>query len=720
MNASLPSSHKFSYRAAIKVSLLTIATMVALSTSSSIYAQIYPEEHASHHPGSNGATVALPKGTETKTDASSKTTAAPANSMTQMMQQMMPMMMQMMAPASTITNQPAAALPTGTETKFGTMPAVTAPPATPTMSPSEHASHHPDSTGAAAVANPMAQMMAPSNATSGPPGCCGLMATGGKPFYPSLMDFPALTDKARKYIQSEAIARLGLGAQIITSTQADLHHALSTNNAVAAQVALKRVREGLSLAESGASALQALNEVQPPPQIALTWFKREMSISDNTGNVMGGGFRDISWLHLITMLLLAAALMSALIFRWIRLRRISSLIQRLTPGGETAKPDDSSNLSEQVSPAAKTELPVQRPWAGILRVKAIFNETPNVKTFRLMEPNLGPIPFTFLPGQYATLTSEINGEKVRRSYTISSSPTQRDFIELTVKREQYGLESRHLHDHSAQGDLLEISAPAGKFFFTGKEANGIVLIGGGVGITPMMSVLRYLTDRSYPKDIHLLYAVNSPSDIIFREEFAYLVRRHPNVHVDVIVFTTNGMSWTGPVGLITSDFILKTIPDIVQHRIHLCGPPLMMDAVKAALLHLKVPPEHVKTEHFAPPKGGPVSNTGVPNSPNAKPPVTSIDKTPMVPPSAQATISFSKSNKSGSLAPDQSVLEAAEAIGVFIDFECRVGTCGRCKVPLLEGAVTMEVEDSLSADEKASGIILACQAKSPNDLVVEA
>lgn len=274
-----------------------------------------------------------------------------------MMQKMMPMMMQMMAPSSNATNQPAATLPIGTETKAGTMPAVTTPPAssmepmitpystttnqpaatppsgtdtnvgtTPAVtapsaksseSPSEHASHHPGSTDAAAAANPMAQMMAPSNAKPGPPGCCGLMETGGKPFYPSLMDFPTLNDKVRKYIRDEAIARLGSGAQIITAMQVDLHNALSANNAEAADAALKQVRLGLSLAESGASALVALNETQPPPQIALTWFKHQMNISSDTGMMMNSAFRDISWLHLFAMLMLALALMTAFIFRWL-------------------------------------------------------------------------------------------------------------------------------------------------------------------------------------------------------------------------------------------------------------------------------------------------------------------------------------------------------------------------------------------------------------------
>lgn len=676
--ASLHSLGKFRDRVvATKATPLILAMMMGITTSLPVLAQISPSEHASHHPSNSGS--------------------------------------------------PAAELPGGTEAKTSASPTVAATPANPVAQQSEHASHHPGNNGVAASGgteakagalpvttptNPMMQMMAPSNAPPGPPGCCGLMGAGGKPFYPSLMDFPALTAQARNYIKTEAIARLGSGAQIITSMQAELHHALSTNDSAAAQAALRQVRVGLSLAESGASALQALNEIQPPPKIALTWFKQEMNITDTMGDVMDGGFRGISWPHLIAMVLLAAALLTAFIFRWARLRRISSLIQRLTPVNEATKPFDNIKPTESITSLAKTEHFVPRPWSGVLRIKAIFDDAPNVKTFRLMEPNLDSMPFTFLPGQYATVTSEINGEKVRRSYTISSSPTQRDYIELTIKREQYGLESRHLHDHAIPGDLLEMSAPAGNFFFTGKEANGIVLIAGGVGITPMMSVLRYLTDRSYPKDIHLLYAVNSPSSIIFREECDYLARRHPNVQVDVIVSSTEGNPWTGPVGLITSDFIIKTVPDIAHHRIHLCGPPAMMTAVKTALLQLNIPSDQIKTEQFAPPKGGPV--------PNAEPTVTSVDKMPVTPPSSQATITFSKSEKSGQLAPDQSVLEAAEALGVFIDFECRVGTCGRCKVSLLKGKVTMEVEDSLSNDEKASGIILACQAKSPNDLVVEA
>lgn len=611
--------------------------------------------------------------------------------------------------------------------------------------PSEHASHHPGAAApparempkagavvaaaqdtatpppAGGMTDMMKGMMSPSPGAAGAAGCCGI--AGGKPFYPTMMNLPVLTNEKRQAIKAEAVARLGSGAAAVTAGQVDLHRAQSSNDPVAAQAAISVVRDGVSLAESGNSALQGLNQGQPPSRIAQTWFKREMSVTPDSDMIMDGGFRDLSWLHIAAMLLLAAALVAALLLRRARLQRIGALAQRLTPAGQppvsslvgAAAPKDAPSGQAPVAAAAP---PVKRPWKGVLRIKAIFDETPTVKTFRLMEPNMGSIPFSFLPGQYASITSEIEGKKVRRSYTISSSPTQRDYIELTVKREEHGLESRHLHDHAQTGDLLEITAPAGNFFFTGKEADGIVLIAGGVGITPMMSVLRYLTDQSYPYEIHLIYGVRTPADLIFREECAYLASRHPNVTILSIVSSAEGTDWTGPVGFITADFIAGCVDDIAKRRIHLCGPPPMMDAVKAALEELHVPADQVKTEDFAPPKGGPVPD----REPEDEAPAPPADAAGAgaAPPSAQATVNFSKSGKSGNLAPDQSVLEAAEALGVVIDFECRVGTCGRCKVPLTEGTVTMEVEDALSADEKAAGTILACQAKSTSNLVVDA
>lgn len=124
-------------------------------------------------------------------------------------------------------------------------------------------------------------------------------------------------------------------------------------------------------------------------------------------------------------------------------------------------------------------------WQGTLTVAEIIEVAHQVKTFRLVNPAGGEIPFEYLPGQFLTLDIEPRGIPTKRSYTIASTPTWRDRIEITVKREEHGLVSGWLHDELKPGDSLKLLAPNGTFIFTGDDAPSIVLIGGGVGMTPV-------------------------------------------------------------------------------------------------------------------------------------------------------------------------------------------------------------------------------------------
>lgn len=124
-------------------------------------------------------------------------------------------------------------------------------------------------------------------------------------------------------------------------------------------------------------------------------------------------------------------------------------------------------------------------WLGKLTLVEVERVTHNVKTFRFRPAHGAQIPFTYLPGQFLTLHIAPQGIPTKRSYTIASTPTWRDRIEITVKREVHGLVSRWLHDELRIGDEVEVEAPNGTFCFTGKQAGSVVLIGGGVGITPM-------------------------------------------------------------------------------------------------------------------------------------------------------------------------------------------------------------------------------------------
>jgi ferredoxin-NADP reductase len=164
-----------------------------------------------------------------------------------------------------------------------------------------------------------------------------------------------------------------------------------------------------------------------------------------------------------------------------------------------------------------------------------------VKTIRLL-PLSGDslMPFTFVPGQFLNVAFWIGGARMNRSYSISSSPTQREYVELTVRREPRGAVSRHIDDLLKVGDPIEAGGPVGRFTFTGTEADSIVLIAGGVGITPMMSITRYLTERSWAGDIFLVYACRAPTDFIFANEVAALQRANPKLRVAVTMSRAEG------------------------------------------------------------------------------------------------------------------------------------------------------------------------------------
>ena len=169
-------------------------------------------------------------------------------------------------------------------------------------------------------------------------------------------------------------------------------------------------------------------------------------------------------------------------------------------------------------------------------IARIFDETHDVKTFRFAAVDGGPLPFTHTAGQYLNLALTIDGKRVNRSYTIASSPTRNAYCEISVKRLPDGYASQHLHDTWREGQRVKVSAPAGPVRLRRRmSAERVVLIAGGIGITPMMSMVRSLTDRGWRGEMYLLFSVRAVHDIVFRDELAYLQARFPNLHVQVIV-----------------------------------------------------------------------------------------------------------------------------------------------------------------------------------------
>ena len=639
--------------------------------------------------------------------------------------------------------------------------------------PSSHEQHHP---GAAPSAPPAATANEPPATDRGgspilvPPELTAPAAPAGDPvaapmmqmmrnmspppkeLYPTLMSLPRLDDAQRAEVLRAAQERMQRGSSMMADAQGRLTSGRTANDARMMNEASARLREGLAIFDSGLAAQRAIAEGRAPQALALTWFRRELNLADRTDAQPAHAGSGFSPFHIVTMAALAAFSLLAWIIYVRRSRRVAALLQQLAAesGGRTkssaprANSGPASDASPpappplaQLSPTLPTEAlpdateavagkspdgrapaPGKAPaWRGMLRVAAVFDETLSIKTFRLIDPGGGAIPFAFLPGQFLWIYAGIDGGTRKRSYTIASSPTQRDYVEITVKREEHGAVSRHLHERVAAGDNIETEAPFGYFTFDGSGADAIVLIGGGVGATPLMSVVRYLTDRCWAGDIFYLYCCRTSADFVFRDELERLQRRHPTLHIMASMTRAAGTVWIGPTGRITKGLIEQSVPDIARRRVHLCGPPPMMAELRSILAELGVPRAQLKTEAFGTDKRAAAARPAT--STAAAPPAKEVEA-PALRPTIVPTVTFNRSGKSAPLAPDMSVLEAAESVGVEIENSCRSGTCGTCKVRLFGGSVTMEVEDALEAGEKAEGWILACQAKASGDLVVEA
>ncbi|HBK92308.1 MAG TPA: hypothetical protein DDZ68_11610 [Parvularcula sp.] len=621
------------------------------------------------------------------------------------------------------------------------------------QSPDEHAAHHPQEPDAA-VSDPASMQTSTMPMSAPPAGELGqmqemmreMLQPPRKELYPTLIALPEMPPDQRASVEQAANERMTSGAAQMSQAFDRLISASGDNDYGAMQSAVGEIREALGRFDSGLAANRALHEGQSPQTIATDWFKKQLNIAPPAADAAATGPFGWSWSHWTGMTLIAGFGMALLMLNVWRTRRTTQVLAKLaaapapplSPGGSSPISKEPSafapRLPENCAPPPPLPLPIAAPatppsaavrqvgdvevnrvWKGELAVAQVFQETPEIKTFRLVNPDGGAIPFRHRPGQYLCVFVNSDSKVVRRCYTIASSPTRPDYIELSIKREGKGLVSALLHAQLKPGDRLLVEAAKGYFTFTGSEADSIVLISGGVGITPMMSVIRCLTDQSWAGDIYLLHCARSTAEFCFRDELEFLQRKHPNLHIVASLTRSEGEIWMGPTGRLTADLIRECVPSIERRRVHLCGPPPMMDFVKKALDELGVPKAQIKTEAF-----GPAAKPTVPPAVASTSMTAPAPAAPIPPEAVSGSVFFARSGKTALLPPGKTVLEAAEDIGVFIESACRSGTCGSCKVKLLKGSVTMEVEDALEPGDKQKGVILACQAKSAGAVEVDA
>lgn len=344
--------------------------------------------------------------------------------------------------------------------------------------------------------------------------------------------------------------------------------------------------------------------------------------------------------------------------------------QPMTTGYQLAQ-----TLGTLPQPGAKKSL--------LLLLSRIEEQTHDTKTLRFLLPKGNG--FHPRPGQFLTFNWIVDGKTMARSYSICSSPLQKGYLEITVKRVEGGAVSVFLNRHANLGLTVEARGPSGQFCFDESQHEKIVFIAGGSGITPIMGMLRYIDDLSLTTDVTLIYFVRTPKDIIFANELSRIRASIRNFRY-LVVASTPDPGWEGPTGHLTRELLEKNVSHLRSSTFFLCGPRGLMESARKILHSLEISDTQILQESF-----GERLSSFMPDTEKIT-----------------GTLVFARSRRSCSVPEGRTVLEIAEANGVFIPSSCRHGQCGTCAVRVLGGVVRMDSEDGLTPDLKESSYVLTC------------
>ena len=351
------------------------------------------------------------------------------------------------------------------------------------------------------------------------------------------------------------------------------------------------------------------------------------------------------------------------------------------------------------------------PKFHTLHVRDVRREAPDAVSLAFDVPRDLATDFAFTPGQYLTLRATLDGEDMRRSYSICTSPDD-DEMRIGVKRVEGGAFSSWLNTDVRPGDAIDVMTPIGRFGATDACADGAVFVGfaAGSGITPLLSIARGVLARERASRFFLFYGNKTTDGVMFRDVLEDLKDRHLGrlsvFHVlsqeeqDVPVL--NGRLDGGKVAALTRHIV----PAAAIDHAFVCGPHGMSESVETALREAGVPPERIHVERFVSAEGG------KPRAPIRAP--VPQDRTT----SRRAVLVVDGKSRDVPVPDGMSVLDAALAAGLDLPFACKGGMCCTCRAKLVEGEAPMAVNYSLEPWEMAQGFILTCQAHPATDRVV--
>lgn len=331
-------------------------------------------------------------------------------------------------------------------------------------------------------------------------------------------------------------------------------------------------------------------------------------------------------------------------------------------------------------------------------------ETHDVKTFTLRARE--ERYFSFTAGQYFLFELDIDGEAHSRCYSVSSSPLMPRAIAITVKRVEGGKVSNWLHDHLAPGSTLRATGASGTFTLPAQAHAPLLLVSGGSGITPVMSMVRALADARRHPDVVFLHAARTPADLVFRDELLYRAKTTPNFRLLFLPERAGDEpGYTGVTGRVSEALLKVAVPDLAQRTVMCCGPAPFMKAVRELALALGVPAGRYFEESF---------DAAVLDEEVAAPAAAAAAEA-----AATFKVTFAKQDKCIAVGAGQSVLAAARQAGVRLPSSCSNGLCGTCKSKLVSGSVDMKHNGGIRQREVDAGFFLPCCSKPLSDLVID-
>jgi ring-1,2-phenylacetyl-CoA epoxidase subunit PaaE len=348
-----------------------------------------------------------------------------------------------------------------------------------------------------------------------------------------------------------------------------------------------------------------------------------------------------------------------------------------------------------------------------LRVRSITPDTAEAVVVAFEVPDdLQPV-FGFTQGQYLTLRKDIDGQDLRRSYSICAGVDDGE-LRVGVRKVRGGVFSNWINEQLKPGDTISVMAPQGRFFVPiEREAQRHHLgIAGGSGITPILSIMKTVLAREPKSRFTLIYGNRSLKSTMFKEEIEDLKDRYMTRLVLHHVFSDEHTDAPLNMGVMNrdkiGDFLRSVVPaDRIDH-VFVCGPFQMNDEAEAALLAAGVPEDRIHIERFGVPLPAAGSVGAVMHQ--ASPDDAEQAKVVIVRDGLQREITFSRDQPS--------ILDAASAAGMEVPFSCTSGVCGTCRAKLVEGQVRMERNFALDKKEVAAGFILTCQAHPTTERVV--